>query len=88
MSKATFLSIVLSSAAILSVGVMAEGSDSVLLVPSDQLDAYWIAEKVVAPEYPRESLRQREEGCVAVSFVIESDGTTSNHRAVVSGGPG
>jgi TonB family protein len=84
MNKSILLSIVLNTAAISSVGVWAEVSDSVLFVPSDQLDTYWIVEKQVAPEYPGNSLRKGEEGCVTVGFIIEPDGTTSNHRAVVA----
>jgi hypothetical protein len=65
MSKIAFLSTVLSSAVFNPLGVWAEESGSVLLVPSDHLDAHWIVEKAVAPEYPLKSLRKGEEGCVA-----------------------
>ncbi len=56
--------------------------DSVLIVPSDELEQYWIVEKKVAPVYPQKSLSRGEQGCVAIGFIIEADGTTSSHRAI------
>ena len=64
--------------------VQAQAPDSIPVVNSENLDAYWISEKKVAPAYPTESLRKGEEGCVAVGFLIEADGTTSAHRAIAS----
>lgn len=64
--------------------VSAEESDSFIFINSEGLGDYWIAEKKVAPVYPERSLRKGEEGCVVVGYVIESDGTTSSHRAIVS----
>lgn len=62
--------------------VLAQEPGSILVVNSENLDTYWINEKKVAPEYPTKSLRKGEEGCVAVGFIIEADGTTSAHRAI------
>jgi TonB family protein len=74
----TFLSLIITT----SICALAKESDSVLFVSEDELDTYWIVDKVVAPEYPEKSLRRLEEGCVAVGFIIESDGTTSTHKIV------
>ena len=65
-----------------SINVLAQESDSVLFVPSAELDAFWLVEKKVAPIYPTRSLSKGEEGCVAIGYFIEADGTTSSHRAV------
>jgi TonB family protein len=76
--KKSFLALI----AVTSLMVQAQAADSIPVVNSEDLDAYWISEKKVAPAYPTESLRKGEEGCVAVGFVIEADGTTSAHRAI------
>lgn len=74
-----FLSLIIAT----SFSALAQEQDSILYVAPDQLDAYWIAEKKVAPKYTKRSLRNGEQGCVAIGFFIESDGTTSGHRVVV-----
>jgi TonB family protein len=84
MNKHLLSRITLGLATIASIGVWAQESESILFVTSDQLDSYWIAEKKVAPVYPTKSLRNHEEGCVAVGFIIEPDGTTSNHQTVIA----
>lgn len=63
---------------------IAIASDSVIFVASDDLDTYWLVEENVAPVYPTKALRSGEQGCVTVGFIIEPDGTTSNHRALAS----
>ena len=67
-----------------SISAWAQDDDSVLIVSSGQLNAYWSSEKKVAPVYPTQSLYSGEQGCVAVGFIIELDGTTSSHRVVAS----
>ncbi len=59
-------------------------TDSIWVVTSDDLDDYWVAERKVAPEYPERSLATEEQGCVALGFFIEPDGTTSNYRPLVA----
>jgi len=66
-----------------SVNVGAQDSESFMFLPGDQLDAYWVIEKKVAPNYPDRALRKGEQGCATVSFVIEPDGTTSNHNVLI-----
>lgn len=84
MSKYTLPGIFLSLSIITWIGAEAQDGDSILVVTSDQLDSYWTTEKKVAPNYPRQSLSKGEQGCVAVGFIIEPDGTTSSHHAVAS----
>jgi TonB family protein len=48
----------------------------------DQLDAYWIIDKKVAPVYPERALIKETSGCAAVGFIIEADGRTSNHKVL------
>lgn len=61
----------------------AQESEGMLYLPGDQMEAYWVIEKKVAPHYPRNALAKGIQGCAAVAFVIEPDGTTSNHKVVV-----
>jgi len=84
MSKYLLSTIVLMLASTTSIGVLAQEEETVLILLGDQLEAHWIYEKKVPPKYPMSSLQNNEMGCVAVGFVIESDGTTSSHRVVVS----
>lgn len=51
--------------------------------PSNKL---WINEKRVPAKYPKMALRKRLDGCVAVAFIIESDGTTRKHRVLANSG--
>jgi len=67
-----------------SVGAWAQDDDSVLVVTSDQVETYWSPVKKVAPVYPMKLIRNGEQGCVAVGYIIEPDGTTSNHRIIAS----
>ncbi len=66
-----------------SFGVLAQEQESIPYVSPDQLEAYWITEKKVAPKYTKRALRNGDQGCVAIGYFIESDGTTSGHRVVV-----
>lgn len=84
MGKCTLLKATVALVIAGSAYLHAQESETVLVVLGDELDTYWVAEKKVAPVYPAKSLRNEEEGCVAVGYVIEPDGSTSSHRAVVS----
>lgn len=50
----------------------------------EELDSYWSVDKKVAPRYPRMALRRGVMGCAAVSYVIEADGTTGDHKVVAN----
>ena len=67
-----------------SANVGAQDSESFIFLPGEQLDAYWVIEKKIAPHYPDRALRKGEQGCATVSFIIKPDGTTSNHNVLVS----
>lgn len=67
-----------------SMAAIAEEPGSYMFINNEVLDEYWVCENKIAPRYPQKSLSKGEEGCVVVGFVIEPDGTTSSHRAVVS----
>ena len=62
----------------------AQNDDTILVVSSDEVETYWSSEKKVAPVYPMNSIRRNEQGCSAIGFIIEPDGTTSNHRVIAS----
>jgi TonB family protein len=49
---------------------------------NDQLDAYWVVEKKVAPAYPERALNDGTSGCAAVGFIIQADGKTSDHKVL------
>ena len=48
----------------------------------DDLEKYWLADIKVAPDYPMEALRSGTEGCAAVGFFIQPDGSTGNLKVV------
>jgi len=48
----------------------------------EQLDEYWLVEKKVAPRYPMRALNNGIMGCAAVGYIIEADGSTSNHKVL------
>lgn len=54
----------------------------VVIALDDQLDKYWVTEKKVAPKYPRMALRRGKMGCVAVGYIIQADGMTSDHKVL------
>lgn len=68
----------------LSVVGFAQDSESLLYVPKEKIEAYWVADKIFPPENPRKSLQKGAQGCVSIGFVINSDGSTSDHRAVAA----
>jgi len=54
-------------------------ADAVIAI-DEQLDEYWVVEKMVAPRYPGRALTNGIMGCAAVGYIIEADGSTSNHK--------
>jgi len=54
----------------------------VVIALDHQLEEYWVTEKIVAPEYPRMALRRGKMGCVAVAYIIQADGLTSDHKVL------
>lgn len=71
-------------AVLLSSVIHAEEADSVKVVIDKGLDEYWLVEKKVAPVYPSRALQRGLSGCVTVGYVIEPDGSTGQHKVLVS----
>ena len=67
-----------------SVSVIAQDSESIVVVVQDDLSAYWIATTREDPRYPRVAFNNGKQGCAVIAFVIDSDGTTSNHKVLFS----
>lgn len=82
--KNTILTVTLGFIFLLSVNITARELETVLFMDKGQLDSYWLTEKKVAPIYPSRAVITSKEGCVAVLYIIEADGSTSNHRVVVA----
>lgn len=82
--KNTILAATLGFIFLLSANVTAQDFGTVLLIDSDQLEPYWLVEKKVAPTYPSRAAIANKQGCVAVLYMIEADGSTSKHRVVVA----
>lgn len=62
----------------------ASAADGVRVVPNHQVTDWWITENKVAPRYPQRAMDSSTQGCVAIGFIIEADGTTSGHRAIAA----
>ncbi len=56
-------------------------ADAVIAL-DDQLKDYWVVEGKVAPRYPKMALRRGISGCAAVGYIIEADGSTSDHKVL------
>lgn len=69
---------------LLSASVGAQEPESFIFLPGEELDTYWVIEKKIAPHYPKRALQKEEQGCATVTFIVEPDGTTSNHNVLVS----
>jgi len=74
--------------AILASTSMAGQSKALVLVPPENREDYWILNEISNPYYPGEAARQGVEGCAAIAFVIESNGSTSSFHALASHPPG
>ena len=61
-----------------------QADDSIPYFSADETNNYWVSEKKVAPRYPSRALRKNEQGCAAIGYIVESDGTTSTHRVIAS----
>jgi TonB family protein len=83
MKALKLLSAILGFTLLMSVNALALQLQSVLYV-SDKLDDYWLSEKKVAPIYPSRAAIKGKGGCATVLFIIEADGSTSNHRVVAA----
>ncbi len=81
-----YLFIILASSllSVYSSNLFAQEPESLTFVPRDKIEEYWLPENIVPPRFPRLSSRIPPKACVAVMFIIESDGTTSNHRPVAA----
>ena len=73
---------VLFSLAVMILLLPLTATAQVILAVDDQLKEYWVIEKQVAPEYPGRALVTGKAGCVAVGFIIQSDGSTSEHEVL------
>ena len=62
-----------------SASIAAQDSQSVIYAAPDQLDLYWTPLVKKAAKYPRAAMRRNQQGCVALSYIIEHDGRTSSH---------
>lgn len=62
--------------------------DTLILASPEQSRDYWKIKQVTNPYYPGEAARKGVEGCAAIGFVIESDGSTSNLRSFAGYPPG
>lgn len=58
----------------------AEDSDTLLVLSGESLGGYWEIEKIKRPYYPRVAALNGVEGCAAIAFIIESNGSTSSYR--------
>lgn len=70
--------------AVFTTNAWSQEDDSILVVPINELDQYWTVEHAVAPLYPLNSGRKRQDGCATIGFIIEPDGTTSDFQALAS----
>ena len=59
-------------------------NDSLVAVAGEDVQEYWVTKKVKRPNYPRAAALNGIEGCAAIGFVIESDGSTSSHRPLAA----
>ncbi|MCF6226824.1 MAG: energy transducer TonB [Xanthomonadales bacterium] len=82
--KSNILTITLGFTLLVSANIVAQELETVLFIPSDQSNDYWLSVKKVAPIYPSRASIKGKMGCATVLYSIEPDGTTSNHRVVVA----
>ena len=57
--------------------------DDLIYLPYERSADYWVNVHQEAPIYPQRALRRFEEGCSAVGFIIEADGTTMSVRTAM-----
>lgn len=84
MKQSTLLHVVLGFFLFSPSTCWAQEPGSFMFLPGDQLDAYWVVDKKVAPNFPRKALQKGEQGCATVAFIVGPEGTTSNHKIIVS----
>lgn len=66
-----------------SVNAQEQPPKSRPLLLDEQVKEYWISQKV-APQYPRRALRKGIQGCTTVAYGIQADGTTVDHKILVT----
>ena len=69
---------------LVSIAALAQESESIVVVTQHDLTGYWTATKEQKPHYPRMAFNNGKQGCAVIGFVIDSDGTTSNHQVLFS----
>ena len=67
-----------------SVTALGQDSESIVVVTQSDLPGYWTPSKEEKPHYPRMAFNSGKQGCAVIGFVIDSDGTTSNHKVLFS----
>jgi TonB family protein len=65
-------------------GTLAAQSNKVMVISEGELSPYWSPDKARPADYPAGALHHKQQGCASVSFFIEEDGTTSNHKVIVA----
>ena len=55
-------------------------NETLVQVASKDAENYWVIKKVTRPSYPRVAALEGVEGCAAIGFIIESNGSTSSLR--------
>ncbi|RLA45332.1 MAG: hypothetical protein DRR42_19510 [Gammaproteobacteria bacterium] len=61
----------------------ADENETLVQVAGEDAENYWVIKKVTRPSYPRAAALEGVEGCAAIAFVIETNGSTSSHRPLV-----
>lgn len=60
--------------------IYANDDDFIMVVDNKDLDKYWLQKKLVRPV--TENAKKSKGGCVAIGFVIGSDGKSNGHQVV------
>ncbi|MCF6264739.1 MAG: energy transducer TonB [Xanthomonadales bacterium] len=81
--KPNILTMTLGFTLLASANMVAKELETVLSLPNNQEKHYWLSVKKVAPNYPSRASSKGKMGCATVLYIIEPDGTTSNHRVIV-----
>ena len=82
-AKAIFL-IISCSLFLTAAIVQSQQTESIVVVTQDDLPGYWSPTSETTPYYPRNAFNKDKQGCAAIGFVIDSDGTTSSHMVLYS----
>lgn len=83
--KKVKLAIVTLTFILISLGGALEAQNNKVMVISEgKLSPYWSPDDARPADYPAGALQHKHQGCASVSFFIEEDGTTSNHKVIVA----